>query len=133
MKNVMQNFNTIAQSTNRITDVVEETPLLVEELQQSTLNNINNQRIATLQAVSQERIAILEAITAERIAILEDINKKRDKTLEILVEMTNDVMSKSSFFATDIIDTIFWRTLILMAIIFVGLVLLIRIKKQIEK
>jgi hypothetical protein len=133
MENVMQNFNTITQSTSRITDVVEETPLLAEEMQQSTLKNINQQRIATLQALAQERIAILEAITAERIAILEDINKKRDKTLEILVEMTNDVMSKSSFFATDIIDTIFWRTLILSAIIFVGLVLLIRIKKQIEK
>jgi hypothetical protein len=133
VENVMQNFNTITQSTNRITEVVEQTPLLAEELQQSTLNNINTQRIATLQVVKDERIAILEAITAERIAILEDINLKRDETLDRLEEMTNKVMNRSSFFATDIIDTIFWRVLILFAIIFVGLVLLIRIKKQIEK
>ncbi|MHA2099118.1 MAG: hypothetical protein ACW99A_10550 [Candidatus Kariarchaeaceae archaeon] len=133
MENVMQNFNTITKSTSRITDVVEETPLLVEEMQQSTINNINNQRIATLQAVTQERIALLEAITAERIAILEDINTKRDETLNRLAEMTNDVMSKSSFFATDIIDTIFWRILILLAIIFLGLLTLIYFKKEIEK
>jgi hypothetical protein len=133
VENVMQNFNTITQSTNRITEVVEQTPLLAEELQQSTLNNINTQRIATLQVVKDERIAILEAITAERIAILEDINLKRDETLDRLEEMTNKVMNRSSFFATDIIDTIFWRVLILFAIIFVGLVLLIKIKKQIEK
>jgi len=132
MENLMNNFNTITQSTSRITDVVEGSSQLVEELQQSTLDNINNQRLATLQAIRQERIAILEAITSERIAILEDINTKRDETLDKLEEMTKKIMNRSSLFAVDIIDTIFWRTLILFAIIFVGLVLLIRIKKQIE-
>jgi hypothetical protein len=133
VENVMDNFNTITKSTSRITDIVEETPLLAEEIQQSTLHNINAQRIATLQSLTKERMAILEAITAERIAILEDINLKRDETLDRLVEMTNNVLNRSSFFAVDIIDTIFWRILILLVIAFVGLVLLIRIKKQIEK
>ena len=86
-----------------------------------------------MKCVSRERIAILEAITTERIAILEDINRKKDETIEKLEDITNNVMNRSSFFVADIIDTIFWRTLILCAIIFVGLILLIRIKKQIEK
>jgi hypothetical protein len=133
MESVMQNFNTITHSTSRITDVVEQSSLLVEELQQSTLDNINNQRLSTLQAVTQERIAILEAITVERIAILNDINTKRDETLHKLEEMTTKIMNRSSLFAVDIIDTIFWRVLILSAIIFVGLILLIRIKKHIER
>ncbi|UCH65184.1 MAG: hypothetical protein JSW63_11335 [Ignavibacterium sp.] len=131
--NIMDNFNIITKSTKRLTDVIEETPSLAEELRESSLSNINQQRIATLQAVTNERIAILKAITAERIAIMEDINTKRDETLDKLAEMTNDVINRSSFFAVDIINTIFWRILILLAIAFVGLVLLIKIKKQIEK
>jgi hypothetical protein len=60
--NMMQNFNTITQSTSRLTDVVEDTPLLVEELQQSSLDNINYQRLSTLNALTEERIAVMESI-----------------------------------------------------------------------
>jgi len=120
MGNMMQNFNTITQSTSRITDVVEETSLLIEELQQSTLDNVNYQRLATLKALTEERIAVMESLKLERIAILEDINRERNETLDRLEKISYMAVNKTTIFAADIIDKIFWRVLIILALVFVG-------------
>jgi hypothetical protein len=120
MENMMQNLNTITRSTDRITNVVEETPLLVEELQQSSLENINYQRLATLTALTDERIAVMESIKLERIAILEDINRERNETLDRLEKISNKAVNKTTIFASDIIDKIFLRVLIILAVVFVG-------------
>jgi len=133
MENLMNNFNTITQSTSKITDVVEGSSQMVEELQQSTLNNINNQRLATLKALTEERIAVMESIALERVAILADINRERNETLDRLEKISQSAVNKTTIVVTDIIDSLFWRVLILLAVIFVGLILLFRIKKQIEK
>ncbi|MCH8033085.1 MAG: hypothetical protein IH950_04905 [Bacteroidetes bacterium] len=120
MGNMMQNFNTITQSTSRITDVVEETSLLIEELQQSTLDNVNYQRLATLKALTEERIAVMESLKLERIAILEDINRERNETLDRLEKISYMAVNKTTIFAADVIDKIFWRVLIILALVFVG-------------
>ncbi len=127
---LMQNFNTITQSTNRITKVVEDTPFLVEELQQSSLDNINYQRLSTLKALTEERIAVMESIKLERIAILEDINRERNETLDRLEKISNKAVNKTTIFAADIIDKIFWRLLIILAVVFVGGVVTIRLLKK---
>jgi len=106
MENLMQNFNTITQSTNRITNVVED-------------DNINYQRLATLTALTDERIAVMESIKLERIAILEDINRERNETLDRLEKISNKAVNKTTIFAADIIDKIFWRVLIILALVFV--------------
>ena len=128
--NIMQNFNTITQSTDRITRVVEETPLLVEELQKSSLDNINYQRLATLEALTDERIAVMESIKLERIAILEDINRERNETLDRLEEISYAAVNGTTIFATDIIDKIFWRALILLAVVFIGGIVTIRFYRK---
>ncbi|MFC2094415.1 hypothetical protein ACFLSH_02175 [Bacteroidota bacterium] len=130
MGNIMQNFNTITQSTDRITKVVEGTPLLVEELQQSSLDNINYQRLATLNALTDERIAVMESIKLERIAILEDINRERIETLDRLERISNKAVNKTTIFASDIIDKIFWRVLIILALVFIGGVVMIRFYRK---
>jgi hypothetical protein len=130
MENMMQNLNTITRSTDRITNVVEETPLLVEELQQSSLDNINYQRLATLTALTDERIAVMESIKLERIAILEDINRERNETLDRLEKISNKAVNKTTIFAADIIDKIFWRVLIILAVVFIGGLVTIRLYKK---
>ncbi len=130
MGNMMQNFNTITQSTSRITDVVEETSLLIEELQQSTLDNVNYQRLATLKALTEERIAVMESLKLERIAILEDINRERNETLDRLEKISYMAVNKTTIFAADIIDKIFWRVLIILAVFFVGGIVTIRLLKK---
>jgi len=130
MGNIMQNFNTITQSTDRITKVVEETPILVEELKQSSLDNINYQRLATLEALTDERIAVMESIKLERIAILEDINRERNETLDRLEKISYAAVNGTTIFAADIIDKIFWRVLIILAVVFIGGVVTIRLYKK---
>jgi hypothetical protein len=120
MGSMMQNFNTITQSTDRITKVVEETPLLIEELQQSSLDNINYQRLSTLKALTEERIAVMESIKLERIAILEDINRERNETLDKLEEISHMAVNETTILVADIIDKIFLRVLIILAVVFVG-------------
>jgi len=129
---MMQNFNTLTQSTRRITDVVEETPLLIEELQQSSLDNINYQRLSTLKALTEERIAVMESIKLERIAILEDINRERNETLDRLDEITEKTFNRSTIFASDTIDKLFWRIIILLGVIFIGCIILLTYHKKIS-
>ena len=130
MENMMQNLNTITRSTERISKVIEESPLLVEELQQSSLDNINYQRLATLTALTDERIAIMESIKLERIAILQDINRERIETLDRLEKISNKAVNKTTIFASDIIDKIFWRVLIILAVVFIGGIVTIRLLKK---
>ncbi len=132
MGSMMQNFNTITQSTDRITKVVEETPLLIEELQQSSLDNINYQRLSTLKALTEERIAVMESIKLERIAILEDINRERNETLDRLDEITEKTFNRSTIFASDTIDKLFWRVIILLGVIFIGCIILLTYYKKIS-
>ena len=130
MGNIMQNFNTITQSTDRITRIVEETPILVEELKQSSFDNLNYQRLATITALTDERIAVMESIKLERIAILEDINRERIETLDRLEKISNKAVNKTTIFAEDTIDKIFWRVLIILAVVFIGGVVTIRLYRK---
>jgi len=129
----INNFDRVILSTERISKMIEESPELVKEIQLSTLVEINKQRLETLGMISQERIAILEAVTMERIAILETIHNERTESLDRIEEIASKTIIQSSLFAADVIDKIFWKTLILLALIFIGLLVLIRFKKHVEK
>ncbi len=120
----------VVLSTERISKMIEESPDLVKEIQLSTFVEMDKQRRETLQLISQERIAILEAVTMERIAILETIHNERTESLDRIEEITNKTIIQSSLFATDVIDKIFWRVLIILALVFVGGIVTIRLLKK---
>lgn len=124
------NFDRVVNSAERITKVVEETPVLVKDIQQSSFAEINRQRALTLSALANERAILIEAISAERAAILKDINQQREETLEKFDELAERTISKSSILAGDLIDKIFFRTLILLLIVFVGGVVALKIIKK---
>jgi len=107
-------------STERISKMIEESPELVREIHLSTMVEIDKQRLETLEIISQERIAILEAVTMERIAILEQIHIEGTETLDRIEEIANKTIIQSSLFAADVIDILFWRVLIILAVVFVG-------------
>jgi hypothetical protein len=132
MGSMMQNFNTITQSTDRITKMIEESPELIKEIQISTLEEMDKQRLETLEMISQERIAILEAVTMERIAIMNEINRERSETLDRLDEITEKTFNRSTIFASDTIDKLFWRIIILLGVIFLGCIILLTYYKKIS-
>ncbi len=120
----------IILSTERISKVIEESPELIKEIQLSTLVEIDKQRLETLSLISLERIAILEAVTTERIAIMDEINRERSETLDKLDEITEKTFNRSTIFASDTIDKLFWRIIILLGVIFIGCFILLTYYKK---
>jgi len=129
----ISNIDRVILSTEKISKVIEESPELVREIHLATLVEMDKQRRETLQLISQERIAILEAVTMERIAIMNEINRERSETLDRLEKISHMAVNETTMFAADLIDKIFWKTLILLALIFIGLLVLIRFKKHVDK
>ena len=117
-------------STERISKVIEESPELVKEIQLSTLAELDKQRIETLAMISQERVEVLKAVTEERIAIMDEINRERSETLDRLDEITEKTFNRSTIFASDTIDKLFWRVIILLGVIFIGCFILLTYHKK---
>jgi hypothetical protein len=111
-------------STEKISNTIEESPELVKEIQFSTLLEIDKQRLETLEMISQERMAVLEAVTMERIALMET------ESLDRIEEIASKTINQSSLFAADVIDKIFWRVLIILAVVFIGGVVTIRLYRK---
>jgi hypothetical protein len=66
----------------------------------------------------------------ERIAILETIHDERTESLDRIEEIASKTIIQSSLFAADIIDKIFWRVLIILAVVFIGGLVTIRLYKK---
>jgi len=128
--NSLNNIDRVILSTERISKMIEETPELVKEIQLSTLMELDKQRLETLGIISQERIAILSAISLERIAVMNEINRERKETLDRIEKITDKTINRSTMFASDTIDKLFWRILILIGVLFVGGFILITFYKR---
>ena len=130
IENSLNNIDRVVLSTERISKMIEESPELVREIHLATLVEMDKQRLETLELISNERIAVLEAITSERIAILETIHNERTESLDRIEEIANKTINQSALFAGDVIDKIFWRVLIILALVFVGGFFLITYHKK---
>jgi hypothetical protein len=128
----LNNIDRVVLSTERISKMIEESPELIKEIQLSTFVEMDKQRLETLGMISQERIAILEAVTMERIAIMNEINRERSETLDRLDEITEKTFNRSTIFASDTIDKLFWRIIILLGVIFIGCFILLTYYKKIS-
>ena len=124
------NIDRVVYSTERITKVLEESPELLKDLQKSTLAEVNRQLLVTLATLSNERAIVLEALTAERLAIMQEIYNQRIETLDRIDTLAQNTINQSSLFAGDAIDKIFWRALIILALVFVGGIVVIKFMKK---
>jgi len=125
------NIDRVVYSTERITKVLEESPELLKDLQKSTLAEVNRQLLITLSTLANERAIVLEALTAERIAIMQEIYQQRIETLDRIDTLAQSTINQSTLFASDVIDKIFWRVLIILALVFVGGIVALKfIQKQ---
>jgi 3-methyladenine DNA glycosylase AlkD len=124
------NIDRVVYSTERITQVLEESPELLKDLQQSTLAEVNRQLLVTLSTLSNERAIVLEALTAERVAIMQEIYNQRIETLDRIDTLAYTTINQSTLFASDVIDKLFWRVLIILALVFVGGLVAIKFMKK---
>jgi hypothetical protein len=124
------NFDRIVNATERITKVVEETPSLIENVQQSSFEEINRQLSFTLSTLINERRILVDKIMEERMIVLKDLYQQRIETLEKIDKLADKTISQSSLIATDLIDKIFFRLLILLAIIYIVMILTLKFMRK---
>jgi hypothetical protein len=124
------NIDRVVYSTERITKVLEESPELLRELHRSTMSDVNKQLLLTLSTVQGERAIVLDALTAERVAIMQEIYQQRIETLDRIDSLAQNTINQSTLFAGDVIDKIFWRVLIILALVFVGGIVALKFMKK---
>ena len=124
------NLDRIVNATERITKIVEETPSLITDIQQSSFEEIDRQLLFTLSTLSNERKILVDEIRSERSIVLKDIFQQRIETLDRIEKLTEKTINQSSFIADDLIDKIFIRVLILLAIVFIGGIVVIKVFKK---
>ena len=76
--------------------------------------------------MAEERKIVLNEIVEERIAVLKNIYQQRIETLERIDSLASRTVTQSSLIANDIVDKIFWRLIIILAIGFVGGIVLLK-------
>ena len=123
-------FDSIADLLERTVIFMETSPELMDSQREAAFNDISSERIATIQALSAEREIILEEIKKEREIILnelsEQITSQREAGFQNLNDYTDHSLETTFTRMEDLIDKIFWRTVIgisiLLVLIFIGLI-----------
>lgn len=112
--------------------IAAEREAVVEALQgelEATLVDIDRQRLQTLGTLSQERVAVFDELDTLRAAVLQDLETARDgatSDLEGLAERQARVLVHE---AHGLVDMLFWRALILIAVGLVGLAIVLRVTR----
>lgn len=115
--------------------VVESTPELIDDQRSTLMQELRRERIAVLHAIKQERIAVLDEIRKERAIVMQqlsdEITLQRESSFGELNSLTGQSIDLSFNNLGNIVDTIFWRTVVLLFIFLVVIVIGILIYKRI--
>ncbi len=108
-------------------DLMEETDDMIRDNRDTLLANLDLQRRLTLSMMRQERIAAMETLTSERQAVLEAMRQERLEIQDFMeaqrMEVTKDmttmsggVLDHSADIGERLVDYVFLRVLILVAV-----------------
>jgi hypothetical protein len=95
----------------------------VDRQRRETLYFISSERKAVMEQISGERMAVLAQLTEERKAIEKLIREERQLSFDQLEAIITNTTDRSFDRVDDLANRIFFKVLILMAIIAIGLVL----------
>lgn len=116
-------FDSIANLLERSVIMLESSPEIIDNQREAAFQDLRNERIAVLNALSQEREIILDAIKKEREIVLAElsnqINNQREAGFQDLNTMTNQGIENSFNRMENIIDKLFWRTVVMVSVLIV--------------
>jgi len=126
----LDDFSTIAQSTERAVDIIEQLPQLVQNERVSLLKEIDRQRISSMKDLINERMAVLDMIQTERIAIIaelrkertgvmEELRKERVEIIKELDDLTYKALTETSSQLKEVVDHFFLCLIQVMAVVIV--------------
>ena len=131
---MVNRFDSVTNLMERTVLVLESSSDLIDSQRKAAFNDIRGERIAIINALRQEREIILEEIKNERAIILaelsEQINTQRQASFEDLRVLTNNSIDSSFDRTEQIIDKLFWRSLILILVLGVFIIIGVLIFKK---
>ena len=114
--------------------VVESTPELIDDQRSTLMKELKGERITILHAIKEERMAVLDEIIKERAIVMQqlsdEITLQREASFKELNSLTVQSIDLSFNNLENIVDTIFWRTVVLLFIFLVVIVVGIVIYKR---
>ena len=116
-------YDSIARLLERTVLLMESTPELIDNQREAAFKNIGSERRAIIQAMRQEREIILEEIKNERKIVMAElskqINTQREASFEDLTALTNQSIELTFKSMEDIIDKLFWRTVVMISVLLI--------------
>ncbi len=116
------------RTLNATASLLEKSEELLEQNRDTILANVDYQRRVTMSSISRERIEALNAISAEREAVLQSFRTERIEAQQFMQEqreflsedmfnMTSSALEQSTGVGKELVDYVFFRILILTAIL----------------
>ncbi|MCK5347702.1 MAG: hypothetical protein KAR20_30045, partial [Candidatus Heimdallarchaeota archaeon] len=131
VETMQENISILTESVDRITQIVEQSPDLIDSTRILTLSEINRERVATLNVLKQELRVIINALRDERIAALNEIDRERIATLEQLEILLMKTLQESQTPLKSTIDHFFWRVIQLLLVLgVIAFIVLLILKKK---
>lgn len=111
--------------------VLESSSELVDTQRQAAFKDISKERLAITDLIRQERQIILEEIKSERAIIMDELTKQlnmqREATFQDLSNLTNQSLDLTFYRMEDLVDKLYWRTVIMtslfVVLVFIGLII----------
>ena len=114
-------FDTLTNLSTRAVLLIESSPELIDDQRSLLMKELKGELNIVLKAIRHERITFLDEIQKEREMVMQqlgnEITKQREASFQELNSLTNQGIKFTFNNLEDIVDTIFWRVLILISIL----------------
>ena len=111
----------VAQTVDSSPDIIDYNRDLVlkdiERQRKETLDLLIKERKAVINQLIKERTEVVKVIANERLIVLDQLENEREIVLEEIRKLSGDLVQQSGQEIERIVDKIFWRTVILIAVI----------------
>ncbi|WP_296705333.1 hypothetical protein [Algoriphagus sp.] len=118
-----QRFDSLSSLFDRMVILAESTPEIIDNQRTAAFVDIKGERIAVLEAIRQERSIILDEIRKERSIVLAELNEQityqREASFLELNALTNQSIELGFKNLENLVDKIFWRTVVLTSILLI--------------
>jgi len=139
---ILGRLDQLIVSLERVSKTVELAPELIEVNRDIVLKDIDRQRRESLELLVSERKAVIEqlikermeivnVIANERLRVLEQLKSEREIVMEELGAISTNTVLQSGAEIERIVDKVFWRTVILLALIGIFIIIAIIVYKKV--
>lgn len=118
---LLNSFQLMSNSLDRIAAVSEKIDFLIDENIQQSFQNLEDMRQRMILDLQNERELFKQLVESERKIILVEVNNQRRETIAELNLLSDKILDETPEKIESMVDYIFWRLLLILAIIYIVL------------